>query len=248
MTEILRFIWLDTRLNTVELARMPAYVIPTLLLPVMLYAFFGLPYSNGGNDAAVTLGSYAAFAVIGVALFQFGVGIAVDRASPWESYLRTLPIPSIARFASRIASALIFAGASASLVAIAGATIGHAAVAPLVWLRLAAALVAGAIVFGTMGIAIGYWTGAKASVPIANVIYLMLAFVGGLWIPPSMLPAIVAPVSPFTPTRQYGEIVWASMLGKPWPVSALFTLAIYAVVFFAIAWWGYRRNETQRYR
>ena len=32
------------------------------------------------------------FAVIGVAFFQFGVGIAVDRASPWEAYLRTLPV------------------------------------------------------------------------------------------------------------------------------------------------------------
>ncbi len=247
MTTTLRLIWLDTRLGTIELARMPAYVIPTLLMPVMLYAFFGLPYAAPGSDAAVTLGSYAAFAVIGVALFQFGVGIAVDRTSPWELYLRTLPIPAIARFVARLASALIFAFSSALLVVAAGLTIGHASVPPLVWVRLVAALATGAVVFGLMGIAIGYWTSPKASVPIANVLYLFLAFVGGLWIPPQLLPAIVAPISPFTPTRQYGELVWSSMLGKPWPAQALVTLAVYAAIFLAIALWGYRRNEGQRY-
>ncbi|HYW53396.1 MAG TPA: ABC transporter permease [Dongiaceae bacterium] len=246
-TNYVRLAWLDTRITTLELLRLPAYVIPTLVLPAMVYAFFGLGYASTPEYARLTVGSYAAFAVIGVALFQFGVGIASDRVSPWESYMRTLPIPGSARFLARLASAIVFAGAAASLVCLLGATAGHVAIPALGWVELAATLLGGGIVFGLVGIAIGYWTSAKAAVPIANLVYLPLAYAGGLWIPPQMLPSFVATISPFTPTRQYGELVWAAVTGQALPASALEILALYAVLFFGIAYWGYRRNEGQRY-
>lgn len=248
MTNYTRLVWLDTRLLTLELARLPAYIIPTLVLPAMVYAFFGLGYANTPEYAKLTVASYAAFAVIGVALFQFGVGIAGDRISPWESFMRTLPIPTSARFLARLSSALVFAFCSAGLVCLLGALAGHVGISAVGWLRLGLALAGGGIVFGLMGITIGYWTSPKAAVPIANLVYLPLAFVGGLWIPPEMLPSIVAGISPFTPTRQYGELVWAAVSGKPLPASALEILAVYALLLFGLAYLGYRRNEGQRYR
>jgi ABC-2 type transport system permease protein len=248
MTNYARLVWLDTRLTTLELARLPAYIIPTLVLPAMVYAFFGLGYSNTGDYAKLIVASYAAFAVIGVALFQFGVGIANDRTSPWESFMRTLPIPPSARFLARLLSALVFAFGAAGLVCLLGALAGHVGISAVGWLRLALALTGGGIVFGLMGIAIGYWTSPKAAVPIANLVYLPLAFVGGLWIPPQMLPSIVAGISPFTPTRQYGELVWAAVSGQALPASAVAILSVYAAALFGFAYWGYRRNEGQRYR
>ena len=32
------------------------------------------------------MASFAAYAVLGIAFFQFGVGIAAEREEPWESY------------------------------------------------------------------------------------------------------------------------------------------------------------------
>jgi ABC-2 type transport system permease protein len=213
----------------------------------MLYAFFGLGYSTSEYGKYI-LASYAAFAVIGVALFQFGIGIATERTSPWESFMRTLPIPTSARFIARMASALVFAFAAAGLVCLLGALAGHVEISAVAWLRLAVGLGAGGIVFGLIGIAIGYWASPKAALPIANLIYLPLAFVGGLWLPPSMLPSIIAKISPYTPARQYGELVWAAVAGDPWPASAFGILAVYAVALIGLVVWGYRRNEGQRYR
>jgi ABC-2 type transport system permease protein len=162
--------------------------------------------------------------------------------------MRTLPIPPSARFLARLASALIFAFGAAGLVCLLGALAGHVAISAVGWLRLAVALISGGVVFGLIGIAIGYWTSPKAAVPVANLVYLPLAFVGGLWIPPQMLPSFIAGISPFTPTRQYGELVWAAVSGQPPPVSALQILFAYALLLFGLAYWGYRRNEGQRYR
>lgn len=247
MIKYLRAVFTDTSFNTIELLRLPAYSIPTLVLPAMLYAFFALPYSNTPEIARIAVASYAAFAVIGVALFQFGVGIANDRISPWESYLRTLPIPASARLLARLLSALLFGIATASIVLVLGVIAGHVSMGVASWVRLVLALLMGGIVFAVIGIALGYWTSPKAAVPITNLVYLPLAFIGGLWIPPQFLPKVVAGVSPFTPTRQYGELVWASASGVAWPRDALVILAVYAIVFFIIALWGYRRDEVQRY-
>ncbi len=49
MSETLRNFWLDTRFSTLELLRVPAYSVPSLALPTMLYVFFGLAYSKNAD-------------------------------------------------------------------------------------------------------------------------------------------------------------------------------------------------------
>lgn len=247
MTDQFRAYLLDTRFSTLELLRLPAYSVPSLLLPAMLYVFFGLAFSHNHQLAPYALASYAAFAVIGVALFQFGVGIAMDRHSPWEGYMRTLPISASARIFARLTSALLFASSAALLVILCGVVLGHVYLAPETWLRFASALLVGGITFAIAGMAIGYWTTPKTSVPITNLTYLPLAFIGGLWLPPQFLPPIVATISPCTPTRQFGELVWAAASNHPWEARSFVTLFAYAAVFGVIAIIGYRRNELERY-
>jgi hypothetical protein len=43
----------------------------------------------------VLMASYAMWAILGVAFFQFGVGIAEERGTPWERFLRALPLPAV---------------------------------------------------------------------------------------------------------------------------------------------------------
>src|SRR5262249_56168337 len=106
----MRLTLVHARAMTVELLRYPAYLVPTLLLPSVFFLFFVSPGRQG--DAAVRMATFAGFAVIGVAFFQFGVGIAIDRASPWEAYLRTLPAGPVVRLGARLVSAAGFAAAA----------------------------------------------------------------------------------------------------------------------------------------
>ena len=239
-----RHVWM----NTIELIRLPMYVLPTFAFPVLLYVFFGLPYAGSTDAAHIIMASYAAYGIIGVTFFQFGVGIASDRDTSWERYLRVLPVKTATRLAARIVSALGFALAVAAVVIAVASVLSpvHPDLALLA--RLIPALLLGSVPFALLGITLGYWVERKAAIPVANLLYLPLALGGGLWMPPQFLPKFIAIVSPYLPTRHYGEVVWAAVSGTHVPVASWIWLLGYSVVFAVTAVLGYRRDETLRYR
>ena len=201
----MNLVWAHLKAETLALLRVPGYLVPTVVLPSMLFLFFGVPNAHGREAASFLMASYLMFAVVGVAFFQFGVGIAQDRVSPWETYLRTLPVPPRVRVAARLLSALCFAAAASAVVIVVAHLLTPAGLETGRWLRLGVALLAGSIPFGLIGIALGYWASPKTASPIANLLWLPLAFLGGFWVPPDGLPALAAALSPYTPTRRWGE-------------------------------------------
>ena len=242
----MRLVLLHARALTLELVRYPAYVVPTLVLPAAFFVFFVAP--RGRGDETVAMATFAGFAAIGVAFFQFGVGIAVERASPWEAYLRTLPVGLGTRLGARVVSAAVFAAAAAAtLVAVALATT-DVALPPARWAELALILLVGTAPFALLGIALGYWAPQRGALPIANLLYLGLSYAGGLWISPRDLPSAVAGLSPYLPTRSLSDALTATVAGHPFVPGACLRLAGFAAIFAGLAAWGYRRDEGRRFR
>lgn len=243
---MIRLCWLYARMQWLQLQRIPGFVIPTLGFPALFFTLFDLNFARSHPSIAgfLMLG-YIAFAIIGVTLFQFGVGIANDRATPWERYLRTLPAPIAARFFGRVVVAAGFGSIAAGIVVIVASLTTGVHFGAAQWVAIVACMLAGGVVFTLFGIAIGYWCSEKAAIPIANIFYLLLSFAGGLWMPPSELPPFARAVSPFTPTRQFAELLWSAPSGISW--HALSALAFFGAVFAIAAAAGYRRDERKRY-
>lgn len=237
---------LHARASLRELMRMPGYVVPTLGFPTMFFLFFAAPSS--GDDAAALMAIFAGFAVLGVAFFQFGVGIATERTTPWERYVRTLPVSPAQRFGGRILSALAFSAAAALLVLGAAVVTTSAELTAGQWAELGLALLLGAVPFALFGIALGYLTPPRAALPLANVVYLSLSYLGGLWTTPDELPDGVARVSPYLPTRALADALVGITRGEPVQWSAWLVLALYTGSLFVLAAWAYRRDEGERYR
>ncbi|HEY4412848.1 MAG TPA: hypothetical protein VGN06_07605 [Gaiellaceae bacterium] len=234
------------RIQIVELVRFPGFSLGTLAFPGVVFVLFGLPRAAHHPD--LQLASYSAFAVLGVGFFQFGVSGAIERGTPWQAWLRTLPTPPAVRIAARVVSALAFTGASiAVVVAIAlGAT--SVSLSATEWLRLGVALLAGSVPFVVLGLTIAYWTSPKSALPMANILYMLLAYAGGLWTGPADLPHVVRTISPYTPARQWGDVLWPAVTGAPWRASHWLLLAVYALGFGAFAAWGFARDELRHYR
>jgi len=233
--------------DMLELLRYPAFSVPTLVFPTLFFSFFVVPGAIDADPNAL-MAFYAAFAVLGVAFFQFGVSIANDRISAWNLYLRTLPIGPGTRFPARVLSALQLSLASAGLVVVVALIATPAALAPGRWVELAAVILVGSIPFALLGIAIGYWLRPKGALPVANVLYLFLAFAGGLWTGPADLPDAIAAISPYLPTRQWADLLFGAVTAAPSPPRAWLALTLYTVVFFLLAARGYRRDEGERFR
>ena len=237
---------LHARVATLTLARHPSFVVPTLAFPALFFLFFASPAS--GAAATYALCSFAAFAALGVAFFQFGVGIAVERVSPWELYLRTLPVSAASRVVARLLSAALFAAAAATIVVLVALLTTDAALTASGWVELVLVLGAGIVPFALLGIALGYWATPRGALPLANIVYLGLSYGGGLWIRPGRLPAPVEAIAPFLPTRHLASLLLGVVGGTPWRPGDWAALAGFSGLFGAAAVVGYRRDREARFR
>jgi len=233
------------RAMTLELLRYPAFSVPTLAFPALFFLLFVA--SRGDRNATLLLASFAGFAFLAVAFFQFGVGIASERESPWERFQRTLPARAGVRLAARLLSGTLFGLASAGLVALTAVATTDAHLSAVRWGGLVVALALGALPFALLGIALGYWVSPRGALPVANMLYLVLAFAGGLWTTPARLPSAVASVSPLLPTRQFGNVLWGAANGSLWRPQDWLLLLVWGVAFGLLALWGYSRDEGRRY-
>lgn len=240
---------LNVRVQLQELARYPGFTVPSIALPLLTYVTFGLPRAGRPDSAAPVLVSFAAFAVLGIVMFQFGVGIASERATPWERFVRTLPHTGTQRFTARIVVAIAFGVASVIPLVCCALLATPLHLGALAWLRVALALLVGAVPLGLLGIMLGYLLSERGALPVTNLLFLPLAYAGGLFgSPPGDLPRVAARISPWLPTRQWSDLVIDFGLGGRLPGHQLVALAAYGVVFGLLAVAGYRRDELRDYR
>ena len=240
----------NTGLQFAELAHLPAFTAPSLGLPLVTYLLFGLPDVHGRPGAAAAIFvSFAAFAVLGIVMFQFGVGIAADRASPWERYVRTLPSSAAERFVARLLVALAFAVASLVPLVACAVAASPLRLDGLTWVRVLVALLVGSVPLGLLGIMLGYAVHERGALPVTNLIYLPLSYAGGLFgTSPADLPQFARRISPWLPTRQWRDLLVDYGLGGQLPLHACVALTAYGVGFAAVAVCAYRRDEARQYR
>ncbi|MCX7979079.1 MAG: ABC transporter permease [Bdellovibrionaceae bacterium] len=243
----LRLVFLHSWFLTLELLRQPMYVITTVVFPSMFFWFFAAPNAKDEPSALMMAGSFCAFAVLGVVVFQFAVGIAQERLTPWAQYLRVLPAPTWVPFVARLVAGLVFAVfAVAGVITIAFWTTPFDLEREF-WLPFISRLFLTGIPFGALGIFLGYAVTPGSALPVANLVHLPLSFAGGLWLPPNALPQVVQDISPYLPTRMYGELIWSCLLQTELEQKYLWGLIGYGAVFFLLAFVWYLRAEAERY-
>jgi ABC-2 type transport system permease protein len=226
--------------------RTPAYWVPAVIFPAMLYSMFGVN-APAGRDASYVMASFCAYAVIGVGFYQFGVSIAAARETAWEKFMRVLPRAFWPKLVALMVSAGFFAIVAVLLVIVAAYLFSAPDADAATVLKLIAATFIIALPFVLFGVALGYLVSARTAVPLANMIFLPLAFLGGLWMRPSSMHPVVGEISLYTPTRHAAEIVWAVVGHRDIPGQSVMWLLGYSALFAALAWWGYRRDEAKRY-
>jgi len=235
------------RFHLRRLLRNPAFWVPTILFPMMLYSFFGASLPPAGIYSQMAIASFSVYAVIGIAFYQFGTGIAQEREDPFDAWMRTLPASSLPNGLAQIFVAMLFAVAAVLLVFAASWLFGKTPLTLEQSIRLLLICALISIPAALMGIALGYSSSAKAAPALANLIFLPLAFLGGLWVPPSQMPAMVAKISLYTPTRQMGELAWGSIVSK-WPDNNfILGLLAYTLVFAVLVVWLVNRDRKKRF-
>lgn len=237
-----RFLLSELGLTLRILFRQPGFWVPTVLFPAMLYSFFGANMAAAGGMGAYAMASFAVYAVVGVGFYQFGVTVAQDRESPFTVWQRTLPGNALMPWIARIIASLIFVLIAVALVLVAAWQIAGITLSAGAYARLAGACALAAVPATLMGTALGSVASSRAAVPLANLVFLPLSYLGGLWVPPVALPAAIDAISVWTPTRAMGEIAWAALDGRTPSGQYLAVLLGWAVLAGLVTWSAQRRH------
>ncbi|WP_230415944.1 hypothetical protein [Micromonospora tarapacensis] len=80
------------RYQLLETIRIPIAIFGSAFFPAVAMLFFVVPFA-GKDPVAATFatGAMVTFSVMSANIFQYGVGVAEDRAQPWDPFTRTLP-------------------------------------------------------------------------------------------------------------------------------------------------------------
>lgn len=246
-----RLTLLHTRYAVTETVRIPVAVVGTVVFPALTLLVFIVPQTALAQDPAGATGAVAQLAVFGamsVALFTHGAGIAEDRALPWDTHLRTLPVGPVPRFVARVLLGAVFALAALVPLVVVALLFTAATTTPGRFLGALGGLLLAGVPLLALGLAIGFTLPAKAALAVAQVLLLPLAFAGGLFLPPSTMPGWLAAVSVLTPTRAGRDLVVGLATGTDVPSSALPVMLAWTVLLGAVAVLAVRRDEGRRFR
>ena len=198
----------EARFEFLRLWRSPSFSLPVLLFPPLFYLLFGEIF--GGNRspeaARYLLAGYSVFGIMGVALFGFGVTVAVDREQGLLVLKRAQPMPPGAYLLAKVAMAMLFSAIVLVLLSVLAATVAGVRLPPLQWLGLVATCLLGVLPFSALGLWLGTLVGGRGAPALINLVYLPMAFLSGLFIPLSMLPGALKSIAPLWPSYHLARL------------------------------------------
>lgn len=205
----LRCYWLEAKYEFLRLLRTPSFALPTLLFPALFYVLFGVVLAgsrNGGDMGRYLLATYGVFGVMGAALFGLGVTIAVERERGFLTLKRALPMPVGSYLLAKMSMSMVFAAIISVILAMLAVTLANVTLLPSQWALLFVINVVGVLPFCALGLYIGTLVSGSAAPAVVNLLYLPMAFLSGLWLPLSILPAFFAKLAPVFPAYHLGQI------------------------------------------
>jgi ABC-2 type transport system permease protein len=240
----------EVRYEFVRALRTRAYSLSVICFPVVFYLFFGILMNRNENFHGISvstnmLAGYAVFGAIGASLFGIGVGVAGDLSAGWLELKRASPMPPLAYLLAKCCTAMGFATIIVTLLTLMGIFFGGVHISPVEYLRMVALIIVGCIPFACLGLLLALLAPFNAAPGIANMIYLPMSFLGGLWMPIEILPKFLQELAPIFPTYHLKQLMLgvfhypgAGRTSTHWLALFAFTL-----VMLFCAGYAFRRRE-----
>jgi len=205
-----------------------------LVMPIVIYALFG----NANNKITGTSVTYKQFEMVSLALYgamtactSGGSMVAVERALGWSRQLRLTPLRPPAYIAIKILAAMALGVIPIVVLFVFGAARG-VSLAANTWILCALAVVLGALLFSTLGLFMGYLLPSENVMQILGPILGILAFLGGVFVPVSVLSPSLQTVAKFMPVYGVNQLAHAPLgNGFSWPafVNIVVWLGIFVI-------------------
>lgn len=239
----------ETRYEFARAVRTKAFSLSVIGFPVMFYLLFGVMNRgealHGQMVAKYLLASYAAFGVVGAALFGIGVGLAGERVSGWLELKRASPMPPLAYLAAKCVASVAFGFIITNVLCVIGISAAGVHLSLHDYVCICSVSVAGGVPFACMGLLLAMLLPANSAPAVVNLIYLPMSYFSGLWIPISLLPKWIQHFAPWLPTYHLAQLM-LRVIGYVQPGTGagnVFALVGFSLLFLGCAWIAFARAD-----
>jgi ABC-2 type transport system permease protein len=206
----------EIKFECLRALRAPAFAIPFLLLPLVLYILFGVFLAGSMSKGDPTIAkimfvNWSIFGIMGPGMFGFGMFVATERGQGLLTLKRALPMPPAAYLLSKIVMAVLFSAIVMITLVTAALALGHPGFTAAQYAGVSLLAILGSSPFCAVGLFIGTLASAKSAPAFANLAYLPFMHLGGLFYP---LPKSVQPMEFLSPAFYLDKLA-LRLIGAP---------------------------------
>jgi ABC-2 type transport system permease protein len=212
LDRLLRAYLTEVKFEFVRLLRAPAFAIPFLGLPVVIYLLFGVMFARGEIAKNPGLADYlfsgfSVFAVMGPAIFGVGCLLALERDGKLMTLKRALPAPGGAYLLAKMLATTGCAAVALALLVVTALLVGQITLSAAQIAALYAVMVIGTLPFCAIGLFIGSHVSGSVAPAITNLVFLPMMWLSGLFIP---LPDVLRPWAVVWPAFHLNQVALAA--------------------------------------
>ena len=245
MRRVVGAYWTEARYEVVRAMRAPIFAIPFLGIPILLYLFFAVVISGNGTRNAdapenlplLLLTGFSVMGVMGPGIFGFGVSIAMERDQGLTRLKRAQPMPPAAPLLAKMVMAVLFSTVVAAGVGLLGIFVRGVPITIGQLAGMVALESIGTLPFCALGLFVGSKVTGRFAPAMANLVYLPLVYLSGLFFP---LPEGIRWLALFSPAFHLNQLALGvggspSVLGASGPTMHVAALVGVTILFAGLA-------------
>lgn len=237
----LRRIGAQLRMELVLTLRRGESVLLTFLIPVLILVFFTLVdvLPTGGEEPVdFLLPSVLALSVMSTAMTGLAIATGFERSTGVLRRLAVTPLHRRDLIAAKLGSVLAVEVLQVVVLLVVGLLLGWDPTAGLGVALVAMALAS--VAFAGIGMLMAGTLPALTTLALANAVYLVLLFTGGIVVPLDELPGALQVVARALPIGALSDITHGALGAGGVPGGAWVVLGVWAVAAPALAAWRFR--------
>jgi ABC-2 type transport system permease protein len=240
----LRGVAAQTRVELLLTMRRGESLVVSLAIPVGILVFFAKVaevQTDLKDPVQFLVPGVLALAVMSTAMVSLGIATGYERRYGVLKRLGSTPLSRGGLLTAKTISVLAFEIVQAVVLLVVGAALGWHASGNVGW--AIGLLLLGTVAFAAIGLFFAGTLRAEANLAVANALFLLLLFIGGMAYPLRRLPGALETVARGLPAAALSDSVRQALSASPISVGAVVTLAAWAVGMAFVAARAFRWEE-----
>jgi ABC-2 type transport system permease protein len=229
------------RLELLRALRDPFYLLLAVVAPIGFYLLFSALFGSGPHAPGTLPGNVqimiptAVYGGMWACLVATGPHIASERSGGWFRHLSLLPISPWKIVVGRALVAILIALPAMLLVYATAILVRGVQLPAGEWVSTILLTWIGTWPFALLGIALGYVTNESTSLGVTYGLFTAVTSIGGLTVPPSIMPATMLNIAKSMPTYHAADLGWRIANGQAPELISAVVLVGWALAFLLVA-------------